>query len=187
MRTYGLFEHYSEDLAAQLTGNDTSFMVSGEIRRAGDEADAFSFHSAEDQWLTVAVVPHYARLTYAQAMTVLFSSALIGYSTPAVLSFYPWIYNHRATFDDFDLDLTVVGPDGQDLGTASSVSGDRVDWVHLRVPAGAKLQARVSLYYAWKAFWRSVSPEYRLIVVGSTKHLQTAPITGDHIRAAKRE
>lgn len=187
VRTYGLFEHYPEDTAERMDDNDTSFMVSGEIRRAGGEADAFTFHSTEAQWLTVTVVPHYARLTYAQAMSVLFQAALVGYTTPAGLGAYPWIYNHRATFDDFDLELEVVGPDGSDLGTARSVSGDRVDWLHLRVPAGAKLQARVTLYYAWKAVWRSVAPQYRLLVVGSTKHLKTAPITGDHVRSAERE
>jgi len=55
-RTYELFEQYSEERARKMEDNDTSFMVTGELRDQA-EAGRFRFASRESQWVSVLVVP----------------------------------------------------------------------------------------------------------------------------------
>ena len=75
-----------------------------------------------------------------------------------------------------------------------SDSKDAVDWVHVFVPAGTSLRARVSLYEEWRASvyrdgawglpYRPSSPHYRLIVVGSTEHVRaTRDYAGPYLRS----
>ena len=180
VRTYELFERYPADVAATMADNDTSFMAEGEIADADDPAVGFAFTSASAQWVTVALVPDYARFTYPEAMTILYQASLTGFATPTALAFYPWIYNHRTNFDDFDLVLDVEAADGTYLGRATSDSADRVDWIQLRVPAGARLKASVSLYKSWWQVWRTVDPAYRLIVVGAGQTDGVPSVTGPH-------
>ncbi|MEZ4464030.1 MAG: hypothetical protein R3F43_05770 [bacterium] len=47
--------------------------------------------------------------------------------------------------------------EGKSLGRATSDSADRVDWIQLRVPAGARLTASVNLYKSWWQPWRGVT------------------------------
>lgn len=183
LRTYELFEHYTEERAAEMGDNDTSFMVVGRARK--DEPDTFTFTSNQSQWVTVMVVPEYAKYPFVQAMAVLGQSALLGYEVPSTVSIphlvtgigVPQSYDHRASFDDFDLQVA-LSQDGKELGQIVSQSGDGVDWIHARVPAGTTFTARVTLFREWEAnpfsdgFWglafRPSLPKYRLIVVGST-------------------
>ncbi len=61
-RTWGLFEHYDEETAAELSDNDTSFLVSGHLAGSwwtGFEQDVFRFTSEEEQFVTVLLVPEY--------------------------------------------------------------------------------------------------------------------------------
>lgn len=182
VRTYGLFERYPAEVASAMTDNDTSFMAEGSIADPDEPAVGFAFTSAESQWVTVTLVPDYARFTLPEAMTILYGASLIGYRAPTVLAFYPWYYTHATNFDDFDLTLEVTDAQGKSLGTATSDSGERTDWIQLHVPAGAHLKASVSLYKAWYQVWRSVDPAYRLIVVGSGAALTVPAVTGKHIR-----
>jgi hypothetical protein len=60
VRSYELFEKYSEEAAKAMTDNDTSFMVEGGIAYEGRgkyETDEFEFTSNSDQLVTVCVVP----------------------------------------------------------------------------------------------------------------------------------
>jgi hypothetical protein len=60
VRSYELFEKYSEEAAKAMTDNDTSFMVEGRIAYEGRgqyETDEFDFTSNSDQLVTVCVVP----------------------------------------------------------------------------------------------------------------------------------
>lgn len=182
VRAWPLFEHYSEDAAADMPDNDTSFMVSGTV--AEDEPDAFAFGVAADQWVTVTAVPEYARFTYPEAMSILGLAAFNGYNAPYGLPFYPFIYAHRSNFDDLDLTLQIVGADGADLGQMVSNSADRVDWIQARLPAGAQVKAHVEVYRSWWQPWRAVPVGYRLVVVGATPYVESAPIIGDHVRGS---
>ncbi len=57
-------------------------------------------------------------------------------------------YDHRAAFDDFDLSVDVTF--GQVQGQIVSDSGDVIDWVSVKVPAGTELRASVSLASTWE-------------------------------------
>lgn len=179
VRSYPLFEHYGEGFAKAMPDNDTSFMVTGAID--DDTTDAYAFTSATAQSVIVTVVPAYAELLPAQAMTLLYEAAALGFDMPRALPFYPWLYDHSATYDDFDLVLKIVDAEGTVLGSITSASAESVDWIQAQVPAGARLVAEVSLFRSWWAWWRSVDPGYRLIVVGGTPEV-AAPveISGKH-------
>jgi hypothetical protein len=58
-------------------------------------------------------------------------------------------YDHRAAFDDFDLELELDTGDGRRASIVSS-SADVLDWVHVRVPAGTALRASVTLAGIWE-------------------------------------
>lgn len=180
---YELFERYDESHAARMEDNDTSFMVQGEVEVGGSDVDHFEMRSREDQWVTVAVVPEYAKYPFVQAMAVVGAASGAGYEAPRsayiphVLTGLPVLqsYDHYATFDDFDVALEIEH--GGARGVVKSDSGDHVDWIHVFVPAGATLRASVTLHHAWQpslqdAWWglvaRPSSPAYRLYVVGST-------------------
>lgn len=182
VRTWPLFEHYGEEAAADMPDNDTSFMVSGTVDEGAPDAYVFGVDAA--QWVTVTVVPEYARFTYPEAMTILGTSALIGYNAPYALPFYPFVYAHRSNFDDLDLTLTITGADGAALGQMVSNSADRVDWIQTLLPAGAQVKAHVEVYRSWWQPWRVVPVGYRLIVVGATQHVQSAPIFGGHVQGS---
>ena len=61
---------------------------------------------------------------------------------------------------------------------ATSRSTDFAEWAQVRVPAGTALRATVTVRSRWSAF--SPSGRYRLVVVGSTRHLSTTDVTGAH-------
>ncbi len=183
-RVYELVELYDEAHASAMTDNDTSFVVSGEIEEPGDGPDTFAFASARDQWVTILLVPQYAKYPFAQAMAILGQSAALGYQVPSAVTvpnlftgiFVAQDYNHYTSFDDFDIEVELV-QGGKSIGTIASQSGDAVDWIHVRVPAGTEFKAQVSLYNEWGAafqdsLWgltfRPSTPAYRLVVVGST-------------------
>lgn len=197
-RVYPLFERYDEERARVMEDNDTSFMVEGSIRSRNEESDSYVFTSDQDQWVTVAVVPEYAKYPYVQAMSVLGAASSRGYEAPRS-AYVPHMvtgvpvyqrYDHQASFDDFDLavDLDVAGR----RGTIESASGDHVDWIQVYVPAGTTLRASISLHREWRpaaqdAWWgltvRPVRPSYRLYVVGSTEHgVPRTTFSGPHLR-----
>ena len=55
-RAYPLVENYTEDKAKKMKDNDTSFMVSGSIDRAG-ESDDYSFTASDSEFVTINLVP----------------------------------------------------------------------------------------------------------------------------------
>ncbi len=197
-RTYELVELYDEAYAAQMEDNDTSFMVIGESEVG--EQDEYAFASESAQWVTVVLLPETARYPFAQAMSVLGASASEGYRAPSsafvphMVTGFPVLnsYDHATAFDDFDLEVDVV-VGGRVLGTIVSQSADVVDWVHVKVPAGAQLRARVRLYSEWTArfsdaawglAFRPADPSYRMIVVGSTEAGQGPnTFSGPYLRA----
>lgn len=75
--------------------------------------------------------------------------------------------------------LGTLGPIGS--SAAVSATGDAIDWVQVRVPAGARLSIRVTLAAAWSAWWRPYLPRYRLFVVGSTRYRDDIPHGGAHL------
>ncbi|MFN3201413.1 MAG: hypothetical protein ACE366_23630 [Bradymonadia bacterium] len=178
VRTYELFEAYTEEFAAQMSDNDTSFMVKGTSETGNP--DTFEFTSGDTQFVTVLVVSKYARYTYVEAMQILGAAALTGYGAPTVWTAAGW-YHHYNSFNDFDLTLRVeVDGKSHEL---NSVSGDSVDWIQARVPAGAKLSATVSLYKEWPSnFYRYnvVDEDYYLYVVGSTGNISDTAVSGPH-------
>jgi len=178
VRTWPLFENYPESTARAKTDNDTSFMVQGEIARTGD-TDTFVANSADAQWVTIVAVPEHAMHTYSQAMAILAASSVLGFNPPVFVPFPPgYLYNHEASFDDFDLEVVVRG-----VGTAVSATAGTIDWATVRVPAGSTLEIKLTLYSAWSQWWRPYNPRYRLFVVGSTKYLAGAAATGPQLQA----
>lgn len=197
-RAYELVELYDEAYAASMEDNDTSFLVIGEAEEG--ETDEYAFASEQGQWVTLVLLPETARYPFAQAMSVLGTAAADGYRVPDG-AYVPHVvtgvpvyssYDHRSSFDDFDLEVDVV-IGGEVVGTIVSRSADVVDWVHVKVPAGAELRARVHLYSEWTArfadsFWglafRPADPSYRLVVVGSTEAGQgPSTFAGPYLRA----
>jgi hypothetical protein len=66
---------------------------------------------------------------------------------------------------------------------AVSDARDRVDWAQVLVAGGARLTARVAMRSSWSAesgVFSLLSGQYRLFVVGSTRHRQSSAVTGDH-------
>jgi hypothetical protein len=114
-------------------------------------------------------------------MQLLVSASAIGFRTPTIVPgfVFPFnFYDHDASFDDIDLVLEIEAG-----GVRREVSSDTagfVDWIHVRVPAGAQLRAHVSLASSWSAPWRGVDPAYRLFVVGSTPELADTRVRGPH-------
>ncbi len=168
-RIYELVEHYDEAHAAEMTDNDTSFFVTGEIE--GDEADAYSFSSRQGQWVTVVVVPETAKYFLTQALSILGQSALgtaICGGVPDLRRLFavpeiacvqhvtalagppliPIEYDHEGSFDDFDIELEVAI--GSKRGKIASESAGWIDWIQVWVPEGAQLEATVSLASAWE-------------------------------------
>jgi hypothetical protein len=201
VRTYELVERYTESHAASMSDNDTSFMVDGEIAD-GEPDDRFEFTSRDAQWVTIVLTPISARYPYVQAMSVLGYAATQGYAVPStvtvphVLTGIPVAngYEHSTTFDDFDLSVEIETGGGEtQTVTIDSASANRVDFVHVLVPAGARLRASVILYSQWTArgsdaFWglpsRFVPASYRLTVVGSTANGVTrSAFSGPYLRA----
>lgn len=199
-RLYELVERYDEQVAAAMDDNDTSFVVTGAISREGADPDRFAFRSRVDQWVTVLVVPEYAKFPFVQAMSILGQSAALGYQVPASVAVphllsgapIPYRYQHRESFDDFDLELSI--DTGEVAGRIASASGQVVDWIHVRVPAGTRLEAAVHLDAQWRASFffdgpwglltRPSTPHYRLVVVGSTAAGQgTVDFSGPYLRA----
>ena len=176
-RTWPLFESYTESTAKAKTDNDTSFMVQGEIARAGD-TDTFVAKSADAQWVTIVAVPEHAMHTYSQAMAILAASSVLGFNPPVLVPFPPgYLYNHEASFDDFNLEVVV-----SDVGTAVSATSGTIDWATVRVPAGSTLEIKLTLYSAWTQWWRPYNPRYRLFVVGSTRYLAGAVASGPQLQ-----
>jgi len=176
-RTWPLVELYPEAVAAAKTDNDTSFMVEGELARAGD-VDTFVAHSANAQWVTIVAIPEHAFHTYPQAMAILLASVGLGFATPVIVPFFPgYLYDHEGSFDDLDLEVAVEG-----VGTAVSATSGSIDWVSVRVPSGSTLDIKLTLYRPWAAWWRPYNPRYRLIVLGSTKYLSGSSARGPQLR-----
>lgn len=178
-RTWELFESYREAFAQAMPDNDTSFMVEAVLD--ADEVDVYPFTSAQLQTVTVVAFGKWTMFPFNTAMALLGTSALIGYATPTIVPgfFFPFnVYDHVASFDDVDLVLEIdVGGETTKL---VSDTANMVDWIHVQVPAGARLRAQVSVASRWTAPWRSVDAEYRLFVVGSTTPLAAVNVAGAH-------
>jgi hypothetical protein len=139
--------------------------------RAG-QTDEYGFTSAADQFVTIVVVPESALMFMPQAMSVLFAASVIDYDTPAVAPLWPQLT------DDFDIELAAGGE-----VVARSSAAEQVDWIQARVPAGAELSARITAVSNWSTesgFPSPLSGDYRLFVVGSTEHIQSASVSGAH-------
>ena len=74
--------------------------------------------------------------------------------------------------DDFDLEVV----DARGKRIAKSASRGLVDFIQLRAGAGERLEARVTR----RGPWHVLRASYRLVVVGSTKHLPASTISGPH-------
>ncbi|WP_158812395.1 hypothetical protein [Streptomyces fulvoviolaceus] len=177
-RPYSLFEKYTKAFAQSLNdkvgdeANDTSFMVTTtpqDDETAGG-TDTYTFTSPEtvrgvaqaSQWLTVVVTPTGMRPDQWATRT-----------EPA---------DYRLTLRDENTGRVV----------ATSDADDRVNWIQVRVPAGARLTAAVTLRDS-----RGLAhPGYNLTVTGSTDQFQyigcnpalaasddtDTYIRGDHLR-----
>ncbi|MGA9524621.1 MAG: hypothetical protein WBV82_24400 [Myxococcaceae bacterium] len=169
-RTHELVENYSAERARTLgESNDTSFMVEGKIAKTSG-ADTFRFRSNADQFVTVAVLPEKANLSFGMAMAEAQYSALWnGLRSPSPLN-----SDFKKNFDNFDLEI--LDPKGKII--ARSNLADATDWIQLKVPEGTELQARVRL----KSSFHDEAKPYRLFVVGSTKHQNTSTVQGPHVR-----
>lgn len=192
-RDYELFEVYDKETAQSFDGstperwNDTSFMV--KTRVASLLPEEYLFRSETAQWVSVAVLPETARYSFRQAVqphllcnSILESSTKVDFEPPAFV-FMPWRtwvsrcslvpYDHRGSHDDFDLEL-VVEHEGR-VGRVASRSRDMIDWIAVKVPAGAVLRARVNVARVWldPLVPRLAPAPYRLVVVGSTEHART--------------
>jgi hypothetical protein len=203
-RTYELFESYSEEKAKALNdrvgenANDTSFMVRGSIATPSAEIDDYVFRSRTAQWVMVTLVPESAKYKLHQVVrgnagcdkTLLGAASEDHFEAPDGKEIFlphaesssepcaPVHYQHRASHDDFDLELEVEAK-GSKRAKLRSRSHDMIDWVQVLVPAGAKLTAHVGLAQAWKPsaedarlgiVGRTDVPSYRMIVVGSSPH-----------------
>ena len=166
---WALYESYRARYARALDDNDTSFLVRGHA--APGEGDAYAFTSGETQIVTVAVLPESALLFYPQAMSVLFAAAAIGFETPGVAP--SW----RSLSDELDLEL--ASADGSVTATSQSLAF--VDWIQARVPAGTRLEARVTSQSTWSS-WSPIAGDYRLFVVGSGERVQGTTSRGDFQR-----
>ena len=179
VRTYELFEHYTEEHALAMDDNDTSFMVEGRI--ATDEDDVYAFTSRENRFVTVVAFGIWTKYPPGTAMQLLLSASVIGFATPTFVPGFAFpfnIYEHDTSFDDIDLVLEIE-VDGETTEVVSDTASF-VDWIHVRVPAGAELRASVRLASAWAAPWRVTGPAYRLFVVGSPPELTETGIRGPH-------
>lgn len=178
-RTYELFEVYAEKHALAMSDNDTSFMVEGDITE--DEADVFSFTSSEDRFVTIVAFGIWTKYPPATAAQLVASSSFLGFRPPRLVPgfVFPFnVYDHDTSFDDIDLVLE-IDVDGVHRELVSDTAGF-VDWIHVRVPAGASLRTHVQLASSWSATWRVNDPSYRLFVVGSTPELASTRIRGPH-------
>jgi hypothetical protein len=202
-RTYELFESYTEEKAKELNdqvdgddANDTSFLVRGSIAQPGAEIDDYVFRSRTPQWVMVTLVPESAKYKLHQVVrgnsgcdkTLLGAASEESFEAPdgkeiflphSDSSSQPCAsvhYDHRASYDDFDVELDVESR-GKKRAKLRSGSRDMIDWVQVLVPTGAKITAHVSLAKTWKPsdedarvgiVGRSDVPSYRMIVVGSS-------------------
>lgn len=186
-RTYDLFEVYDKATAQSFDGsaptkwNDTSFMVKARV--ASVLPDEYLFRSETAQWVSIAVVPETARYSFRQAIQPhLACNSILESATRAEFEPPAWVYmpirtaltrctlvpyDHRGSHDDFDLEL-VVEHRGKSASIASR-SRDMVDWIEVKVPAGAVLRARVNIARPWldPLIPRLAPAPYRLVVVGS--------------------
>jgi hypothetical protein len=167
-RRYELFEEYDAEHARAMSDNDASFMASAWL--SSSKVHEYAFASRDTQFVTVVVVPESASMFLPQAMSVLFAAAAIRFDTPAIAPV------PSMTTDDFDLEILADG-----APIAESTTDDMVDWVHVRVPKGKKLSARVTRKSTWDPFGVSpISGRYRIYVTGSTKHISKTSIRGGH-------
>lgn len=139
--TEELVEDYTEAQAKKMKDNDTSFMVDGKIGAKG-ESDDFHFTSRTNQYVTVLVLPtegqaHGARSTGNSATDL------------------------GKQLDDFQLSIT--DDSGKQIGASRLQDGP--NWVQLKVPKGAQLNAHVTL----NGDAHGAAP-YRLVVVGTGDH-----------------
>jgi hypothetical protein len=179
VRTYELFESYGEAHALAMDDNDTSFMVEGTI--AVDDDDVYTFTSSEDRFVTVVAFGIWTKYPPVTAMQLLVSASFIGFNPPRFVPgfVFPFnLYDHDSSIDDIDLVLEVE-QGGVRRELVSDTAG-LVDWIHVRVPAGASMKAHVQLASSWSAPWRVDGPAYRLFVVGSTPELASTRVRGPH-------
>jgi hypothetical protein len=198
-RRYELYENYDEAFAEQMTDNDTSFMVAGTTTE--DAEDVYPFQSRDAQFVTVVLAPEEKPLWDLTALQGLLISA--GYVPgnprftrkmkymPEAIETYPGVwsafYDHETAFDDFDLVVELLDRDGRVTSRfTSDTSGHygMVEWVQLKVPAGAALRARVNLanrrigiHGNPDAFTRPEA-HYRLFVTGATKYAPASVTSG---------
>jgi hypothetical protein len=192
-RRYELYENYDEAFAQQMTDNDTSFMVAGTTTEGSE--DVYPFHSRDAQFVTVVLAPEEKPLWDLTALQSLLIAAghvpgnprftrKMRYM-PEAIETYPgaWsaFYDHETAFDDFDL---VVELDGKTYTSTTSGHYGMVEWVQIKVPAGATLRAHVTL--ANRRIGIPGNPDaftlpeahYRLFVTGSTKYAPAVVMSG---------
>ncbi|THB69739.1 MAG: hypothetical protein D6B28_10855 [Gammaproteobacteria bacterium] len=113
---------------------------------------------------TSFMVEGYIAWPYSEVDSYTIHSATSQYVTVLVLPEY--------TLDDFDM----VIKDSEGNVIATSNSGDYVDWIQLPVEANTALTIEVELY----STGHYLTKDYRLFVTGSTEHINTSDITGNH-------
>ncbi|MCM2277368.1 MAG: hypothetical protein NDJ89_04775 [Oligoflexia bacterium] len=80
------------------------------------------------------------------------------------------------SLDDFD--LLVLDERGNPIAASDHAGMERIEWIQLRAPAGARLQALVRL----RGSAQFLSHSYRLVVTPSTAALNATPNSGTHVR-----
>lgn len=148
---------------------------------AVDDDDVYAFTSSEDRFVTVVAFGIWTMYPPATAAQLVGSASLIGFKPPRFVPgfVFPFnTYDHDASIDDVDLVLEIEAG-GVKRQVVSDTAGF-VDWIHVRVPAGATMRAHVQLASRWSAPWRVNDPSYRLFVAGSTPELANTRVRGPH-------
>lgn len=177
-RVYELFELYTENYAFSMDDNDTSFAVDGSIERTPvwgavqhNEVDSYRFQSNESQFVTLLLVP----------------------STDRPFSSFFWLPDVTGLlsprFRKFNIELWQVK--GREMQLLYESQNDltgfaHLDFVQIKVKAGSEFQVNVSTPFhphfdlGIPALGNALLSDYRIIVTGSSKYLQTTPVQGDH-------
>lgn len=165
-REWGLLEDYTEKRAKELPDNDTSFMVEGAIANA-ELSDTYRFRSNVDQYVTVLVLPELASATFFPHLRYR-DNQPVAPTDPLGMNIAQDFWRKALkAYDDFDVE--VLNADGKVVARSNLLGG--ADWIHLKVPAGTDLQARVKLRSSVQ--WGE--KPYRLFVVGSNTAADPLP------------
>ncbi|GAA2447144.1 hypothetical protein [Streptomyces macrosporus] len=189
-RTYELVEMYPAGRArAAGVDLDTSF-TAADVMAPGRSLD-YPMTSSQEQFVTVTVVPDggFADLTCMvnaygvnpcavyPALSVYPNGAAVDTEDVLIRDVFgfpaPWKTPREIT-DLYTLELL----DGSGDVVARSRSTRYVDWIQIKVPAGAELTARVTMESAWDD--GAIGSRYRLVVTGSTDWIASAGSSGAH-------